>query len=130
MDLIKHQKKYNFKYKYSPKGINILSSIILLGISEEIHVGIDLGLVVSIAASCHNGIGLDLAQVARFVFVQIGSRSIRTQQFEIIIQRVSCPPLTTLTAGILKDRCVLNECHIATTFDQTTERSGMSIIVL
>lgn len=115
---------------FLPECINILATIILLSVCEQIHVRIDLGLVVSVSASGDNRIGLDLAQITRFVFVQICPGAIRTQQLKIIVQCVPCPPFTTLPASILEDRCVLDEGHITAALHQTTERSSMAIVIL
>lgn len=56
-----------------PECIGILAAIMLLGVSEEIHVCVDLCFIVSQTAARYDRIGLDFAQVASMIFMQIAS---------------------------------------------------------
>ncbi len=94
-----------------------LLAVELLRVLEQVDEGIELAL--ANPGVGHDGVGLDLAQVAVLVVPSISPGTISTEQLKIGSQLISSPPLLPFPVAIFHDGCVLDKGYIAAALHET-----------
>lgn len=108
--------------------IRDLLAVKLLSVLQKVDERVHLHL--SVSRRGHDGVRLDLAQVASLVISSRSSGSVTTEQLIIRRQLVSGPPFFPLSVAVFSDCRVLDKCNVATSFDETPESSGVTVIIL